>query len=96
VKTRFAGVPGLLWLALCALPCAVSAQEVAQRANLLPFSRLPLGFPNGWGWAAETVVSGVNYSSRQRQLELPLWVGGIRRVLTCLDVHPIWNPLPLT
>ena len=23
--------------------------------NLLPFSRLPLGFPNGWGWAAETV-----------------------------------------
>ena len=55
MKTCLAGVPGLLLLALCALPCAVSAQEVAQPANLLPFSRLPLGFPNGWGWAPETV-----------------------------------------
>lgn len=41
-------------MALLSAP-ATPVSETPAATNLLPFSRLPLGFPNGWGWAAETI-----------------------------------------
>ena len=55
MRTHSAGLVGVLLAALCALPVASLAQEATTPASLLPFTRLPLGFPNGWGWVAETV-----------------------------------------